>query len=325
LIDLRFGIASWPRDGGNPDEILQAGTLASNYFEPSGTSAETHSMMSMLVRAREQARLELEMQYAVERGQLQLHYQPKLTMHDGVLSSFEALLRWQRGKNLLIPPAIFVPIAERTGLITQLGSWVIEAAAAQIAQWRSEGAGNVPVAVNVSPQQFIDGNLIELLKSACRKHMIEPHFLQLEVTESCLIDDADTTTQQLQAIRQLGHPIALDDFGTGYSSLSYLRQLPLSILKIDRSFITAIDPAAGARNLAFNIIGIGKSLGLKIVAEGVSAATHWDILKQWKCEEAQGYLISQPVMASTAIELWRHGQWQERSHAFTVPTYASGS
>jgi EAL domain-containing protein (putative c-di-GMP-specific phosphodiesterase class I)/GGDEF domain-containing protein len=325
LIGLRFGIASWPRDGTSPDEILQAGSLASHYFAAVDAKPDTVPTMNTLVRAREQARLEMELQYAIERGQLQLHYQPKLGLSDGVLNGFEALLRWQRGKSLFIPPAIFIPIAERTGLISTLGTWVIETAAAQIAEWRRAGAGNVPVAINVSPQQFVNGDITGILKQVCRQQMIEPHFLQIEITESCLIDDAESATQQLLAIRELGHQIALDDFGTGYSSLSYLRQLPLDILKIDRSFITPIDPAAGSRNLAFNIIGLGRSLGLKIVAEGVSSATHWDALKQWKCDEAQGYLISQPVNAAEAISLWKQGQWDERSHTFKMPNYAARS
>src|SRR5580658_8664493 len=225
------------------------------------------TIMAAVLRAREQARHEDELHHASERRQLQLHYQPKLSIPDGRIVGFEALLRWQHEKGVFVPPAIFIPIAERTGLIAQLGDWVIERAAEQIAQWRSDGLGLVQVAVNVSPQQMVTGDVVSSIRGACTRQIIEPLFLQVELTESCLIDDAESAMKLLAEIRRLGCQIALDDFGTGYSSLSYLRRLPLDILKIDRSFISGISEHHGESSLAFSILGIGRSLGLKVIAE----------------------------------------------------------
>ncbi|HEY4973567.1 MAG TPA: GGDEF domain-containing phosphodiesterase, partial [Steroidobacteraceae bacterium] len=307
LINTRIGMASWPKDGSSPDVILKAASLACDYFSMSEADGPG-TIMAAVVRAREQARLEYELHHAIERGQLQLHYQPKLSIPDGRIVGFEALLRWQHKKGMFVPPAIFIPIAERTGLIAQLGDWVIERAAEQIAQWRTDGLGLVQVAVNVSPQQMVTGDVVASIRGACTRQIIEPLFLQVELTESCLIDDSESAMKLLAEIRRLGCQIALDDFGTGYSSLSYLRRLPLDILKIDRSFISSIGEEQGESSLAFNILGIGRSLGLKVIAEGVASAAQWDALCRWRCTEAQGYLISQPVPAAAGAAMWQHGR-----------------
>ncbi|MFI4869540.1 MAG: putative bifunctional diguanylate cyclase/phosphodiesterase [Steroidobacterales bacterium] len=322
LINTRIGMASWPKDGSSPDVILKAASLACDYFSMSECDGPG-TIMAAVVRAREQARLEYELHHAIERGQLQLHYQPKLSLADGRIVGFEALLRWQHQKGLSVPPAIFIPIAERTGLIAQLGEWVIEKAAEQIAQWRSDGLGMVQVAVNVSSQQMVTGDVVSSIRGACTRQIIEPLFLQVELTESCLIDDAESAMKLLAEIRRLGCQIALDDFGTGYSSLSYLRRLPLDILKIDRSFITGIGEQQGESSLAFNILGIGRSLGLKVIAEGVASASQWDALCRWRCAEAQGYLISQPVPASAAATMWQHGHWDGAAHKLRLSTTAA--
>ncbi|HEY3731969.1 MAG TPA: GGDEF domain-containing phosphodiesterase [Steroidobacteraceae bacterium] len=322
LINTRLGMATWPKDGSSPDVILKAASLACDYFSM-GECDGPGTLMAAVVRAREQARLEYELHRAIERGQLQLHYQPKLSLPDGRIVGFEGLLRWQHQKGMFVPPAIFIPIAERTGLIATLGDWVIENAAEQIAKWRSEGLGQVQTAVNVSPQQMVTGDVVASIRGACTRHIIEPLFLQVELTESCLIDDAETAMKLLAEIRHLGCQIALDDFGTGFSSLSYLRRLPLDILKIDRSFITAIGEERGDSNLAFNILGIGRSLGLKVIAEGVASAAQWDALCRWKCTEAQGYLISQPVNASLAGLMWQHGRWDAAAHKLRLPEAAA--
>jgi len=322
LINTRIGMATWPKDGSSPDVILKAASLACDYFSMSDDGGPG-TIMAAVVRAREQARLEYELHHAIERSQLQLHYQPKLSIPDGRIVGFEALLRWQHKKGMFVPPAIFIPIAERTGLIAQLGDWVIEKAAEQIAKWRSDGLGLVQVAVNVSPQQMVTGDVVSSIRGACTRHIIEPLFLQVELTESCLIDDAESAMKLLAEIRRLGCQIALDDFGTGYSSLSYLRRLPLDILKIDRSFITGIGEEQTESSLAFNIVGIGRSLGLKVIAEGVATAAQWDALCRWRCAEAQGYLISQPVPAAAGAAMWQHGHWDGAAHVLRVPPAAA--
>jgi EAL domain-containing protein (putative c-di-GMP-specific phosphodiesterase class I)/GGDEF domain-containing protein len=322
LITIRIGMATWPKDGSSPDVILKAASLACDYYSMSDSDGPG-TIMAAVVRAREQARLEYELHLAIERGQLQLHYQPKLSIPEGRIVGFEALLRWQHQKGQFVPPAIFIPIAERTGLIAQLGDWVIEGAAEQIARWRSDGLGTVPVAVNVSPQQMATGDVVSSIRGACTRQVIEPLFLQVELTESCLIDDAESAMKLLAEIRRLGCQIALDDFGTGYSSLSYLRRLPLDILKIDRSFISGIGEQQGESSLAFNILGIGRSLGLKVIAEGVASGPQWDALCRWRCAEAQGYLISQPVPAAAAAAMWQHGRWDGAAHKLRVPTAAA--
>ena len=319
LINIRIGMATWPQDGSSPDVILKAASLACDYFSMSECDGPG-TIMAAVVRAREQARLEYELHHAIERGQLQLHYQPKLSIPDGRIVGFEALLRWQHQKGLFVPPSIFIPIAERTGLIAQLGDWVIERAAEQIAQWRTDGLGQIQVAVNVSPQQMVTGDVVSSIRGACTRQIIEPLYLQIELTESCLIDDAESAMKLLAEIRRLGCQIALDDFGTGYSSLSYLRRLPLDILKIDRSFISGIGEEQGESSLAFNILGIGRSLGLKVIAEGVASGAQWDALCRWRCTEAQGYLISQPVPASAGAAMWQHGRWDAAAHKLRLPS-----
>ena len=317
-ISLKCGLASWPRDGSSPDELLQAANLASEYFEEGDQGSSANAAMSAVVRSREQARLESELQSALEREQFELYYQPKLCFADGSVAGFEALLRWRRSNNAYIPPTIFIPVAERTGLIVEFGKWVIKQAVAQIAAWRSTGVGHVPVAINLSPQQLVSSDIVSIIRDACEVNMVEPHFLQIEITESSFISDAESAAKLLQEIKNLGCSIALDDFGTGFSSLSYLRQLPLDVIKIDRSFTSTITADQQGHNLVTSIIGIAKSLGLKIVAEGVAAPIHWEMLSKWGCDEAQGYLISQPVPATNALDIWVNGKWDKRAYSFAM-------
>jgi EAL domain-containing protein (putative c-di-GMP-specific phosphodiesterase class I) len=169
----------------------------------------------------------------------------------------------------------------------------------------------------------VTGDVVSSIRGACTRQIIEPLFLQVELTESCLIDDAESAMKLLAEIRRLGCQIALDDFGTGYSSLSYLRRLPLDILKIDRSFISGISEHHGESSLAFSILGIGRSLGLKVIAEGVASGEQWDALCRWRCTEAQGYLISQPVPASAAAALWQHGRWDGVAHKLRLSSPAA--
>src|SRR6185295_2427220 len=212
----------------------------------------------------------------------------------GRVSGFEALLRWQRADGTLVPPADFVPLLEETGLIGAVGNWVIQAACAQVRDWRQAGFTPVPVAVNVATKQFLMGNLAVVVDQALAEFGVEPRLLEIEITESGAMEDRDKVVPALNA---RGVLVAIDDFGTGYSSLSHLAKLPVHTLKIDRSFITQMHDDANAMSLVSTIISLAHSLKLKVVAEGVESEDQSSLLRLLRCDEMQGYLFSRPLLA----------------------------
>ncbi|MDR9467580.1 EAL domain-containing protein [Marinospirillum sp.] len=250
----------------------------------------------------EQLRLEQDLRKALEQDQIQVHFQPKLNLHTGKLNSAEALARWHHPEQGAIPPSIFIPLAERTGLINQLGSAVLRASCQQAAAWYQAGY-NIQVAVNIAAQQVESGHLVEEVSILLEEFSLPSRFLQLELTESTLMEDAESATLEMQSLRARGISLAIDDFGTGYSSLSYLQHFPLDVLKIDRSFLMSDNAQTTEGTLTRAIIALGHGLGMQVVAEGVEEKEQLGALKQLGCDYAQGYVISRPIPADEFTQL----------------------
>ncbi len=292
-----LGITLFPADGAEAGELLRNADAAMYRAKEEGRNTYRYYTAQMNRLAAEKLELEGLLRHALERGELLLHYQPKLDLASGRVSGLEALLRWQRPGVGLVAPGEFIPLLEETGLIVPVGDWVVAEACRQLKAWRAEGAPTVPIAVNLSARQFREKDLAERLVHATRAHEVAPGELELEITESALMSHDADVVAALGALRAAGMRIALDDFGTGYSSLSYLKRFPIDALKIDQSFVSGVlsDPNDAA--IALSVIGIGRSLGLRVIAEGVESEAQFEFLRANRCDEAQGYLIARPAGA----------------------------
>lgn len=251
--------------------------------------------------------LETELREALDKGGMVLHYQPIVSVMHERLEGFEALVRWDHPLRGMVPPDRFIPLAEETGLIVELGKWVISEACHSLRRWRDAipGAGDLCMSVNVSIRQFAKKGLVEHVARVLKDTDIPPGSLKLEITESVIMQDADETLSELHRLKKLGVRIAIDDFGTGYSSLSYLRHMPIDDLKIDRSFISGADNPEENAQIVISIINLARSLGLSVIAEGVEDETQLERLRDLRCDKAQGYMFSKPVSAPFAEDLIR--------------------
>jgi len=243
----------------------------------------------------ERLTLESDLRHALEHGEFRLHYQAKLDLKTDRITGVEALLRWQHPTLGMVAPAQFIPLAEETGLIVPIGRWVLQTACAQCAAWRRDGLSPLPVAVNLSSRQFADANLLTDIKDVLRASGLDPRLLELEITESMMMQKPERAAQLLGAIKELGVRLAIDDFGTGYSSLAQIKRFPIDTLKIDRSFIREIMIDASDRAIPEAIIAMGKTLSLKIVAEGVETGEQQSYLRSRACDEIQGFYFSKPI------------------------------
>ncbi|WP_144289891.1 bifunctional diguanylate cyclase/phosphodiesterase [Ideonella sp. A 288] len=253
--------------------------------------------------AQQRARIERELPLAIERNELRLLFQPRVDARSGVMESVEALVRWQHPTRGLCPPSEFISVAEDCGLIEPLGLWVIEAACAQLREWRDQGIHGLRVAVNLSAHQIESDRIEGDLVAALARHRLAPADLELEITESVFVGDSTPTVLRLDRLRRRGLVIALDDFGTGYSSMSYLRRLPVDILKIDRSFVTDLGRDPAARAVTHAIVALASSLGLRTVAEGVETETQRQALCDLGVDELQGYLFGRPLEPARVVAL----------------------
>lgn len=242
----------------------------------------------------EQLKLEQDLRKALERREIQVYFQPKLELSSGKIIAAEALARWHHPEQGNIPPSVFVPLAERTGLINQLGTLVLDISCAQAALWHQQGH-SIQVAVNIAAQQVEGGQLVVQVDQFLEQYKLPARLLELELTESTLMEDAEASITEMQRLRARGVSLAIDDFGTGYSSLSYLQRFPLNVLKIDRSFLISENGHQNQGTLTRAIIALGHGLGMKVVAEGVEEQEQLDELKQLGCDYAQGYIISRPI------------------------------
>jgi diguanylate cyclase (GGDEF)-like protein/PAS domain S-box-containing protein len=294
VIGVSIGISLAPEDGKNPDELLKKADLALYRAKEDGRGTYRFFETGMDARAQARRLLELDLRAALKRGEFEVYYQPIRDVAKDVVVAFEALVRWNHALRGMISPVNFIPLAEETGLIVPLGDWVLRQACMDAAQWSQD----VGVAVNLSPVQFKNLNLVSSVKEALRASGLPAERLELEITESVLLQNSEATLSVLHELRSFGVRISLDDFGTGYSSLSYLRSFPFDKIKIDRSFVSELATREDSMAIVRAVTGLGKSLGIVTTAEGVETDAQFELLRQEGCTQAQGYLFSRPRPAA---------------------------
>lgn len=309
-VSASIGVAMFPQDGGTIDALLQCADLAMCEAKSSGRGLFRFFSSDMNRLAQDRLSLENALREALKEGALHLHYQPQVEVDSGRLYGVEALARWSHPKWGDISPVRFIPLAEECGLIMDLGHWALGEACRQLAQWRSQGWEVPCVAVNLSPSNFHHFDLPAVIADILQRNALAPTDLTLELTESILLDTNPRTMQTIEQVRAMGVRLSMDDFGTGYSSLSYLRRLPVSELKLDRSFVADLESDEAARALSRAILEIGKSLGLTVVAEGVETQGQITMLRAQGYPVAQGYWFSHPL-APQAFEAWLHDKTVE--------------
>ncbi|MDC8759652.1 EAL domain-containing protein [Janthinobacterium fluminis] len=301
------GIAMYPDDATEPETLIKYANTAMARAKQAGRDGYRFFTAGMNVQVLARLDLELALRRALEHGEFVLYYQPKVDLRSGRLSGAEALLRWRRPGYGLVSPAEFVPLLEDTGLIVRAGGWIIDEACRQIAAWRAAGVGAVHVAVNVSSRQFAEGDVEGEVRLALARHEVPAGLLELELTESALMANAERTIAVLGNLKRIGVKIAIDDFGTGYSSLSYLQRFPIDKLKIDIAFVRNITTNPNDAAIALAIISMAHSLKLGVIAEGVEARPQLEYLRRNRCDEIQGYYFSRPLPAEAMAELVEAG------------------
>ena len=297
-ITCSAGISLHPQDGPDVQTLLKNADAAMYRAKSQGRNTFQFFTAEMNELANERLSLEQSLRRALERDELLLHYQPRIDVRTGRVEAVEALLRWRHPERGIVMPDRFVPLAEETGLIVPIGEWVLRNAGRQAAAWRRAGHPPVVVSVNLSARQLWVGGLVRVVKEVMEENALDGR-LELELTESMVMHDTENVIATLQALRAIGARLSVDDFGTGYSSLSYLRRLPLTVLKIDGSFVRDIQATGGPDDgiIARAIISLGQALRLRVVAEGVETQAQLDFLKAYGCDEVQGYYHSRPMSA----------------------------
>ena len=296
-IDASIGIAVYPDDAANSDDLLRCADLAMYRAKDTGRGRFVFFTKEMNDEITKRHEIEADLRRAVLDEEFVIHYQPKINLEDGSVVGMEALVRWEHPEKGLIPPFEFIPIAEETGIINPLGEWVLKTACVQTKKWRDIGFSQLKVAVNLSIRQFQDPNLMNMVKSILDQSGLSPDGLELEITESHLMEDVDKVKKIIQEFSDIGLSVSVDDFGTGYSSLSYLKHLSLESLKIDRSFVRDLHENRDDQLIVSAIISLAKNLKLSVVAEGVEHEAQLDFLKKKGCDMVQGYYFSKPVPA----------------------------
>lgn len=297
VVTPSIGIAMYPHDGSNGEELLMNADSA--MYRAKAVGRNNFKFYSETMRTKSLHRLDLEnlIREAIEEQQFELYFQPKVNAQTFRLVGAEALLRWHHPERGTIAPDDFIPIAEETGLIVPLGQWVLNEACRQVAAWSESPIGRVPVSVNISSHQFRDSGLVSDVLSAIANAGIKTTDIELEITESVLLQDVDRTLIELKALKEAGVSLSIDDFGTGYSSLSYLKRFPIDTIKIDRSFVKDLHEDADDAAICAAILAMSKQLGLNVVAEGVETREQLEFLRRHNCDHIQGYICSKPLPA----------------------------
>ncbi|MBK5274109.1 MAG: EAL domain-containing protein [Desulfuromonadales bacterium] len=303
VITCSIGISISPRDGEEVQTLLKNADLAMYQAKEQGRNQVRFYTGEMNARSLSRMAMEKYLRRALERNELFLCYQPKVSLRSGQITGMEALVRWQSPELGLISPASFIPLAEETGLIEPIGEWVLETACRQNRKWQDAGLPAIAVAVNLSACQFRQQHLVQVVERILRESGLEPRYLELEITESLVMQNLDRATTILNELKALGTTLSMDDFGTGYSSLSYLKRFPFTTLKIDQSFVRDITSEPDSAAISKTIIAMAHNLRLKVIAEGVETAGQLNYLRLHKCDEMQGYLYSRPVIAEEFGEL----------------------
>ncbi|MFZ1431383.1 MAG: EAL domain-containing protein, partial [Geminicoccaceae bacterium] len=294
VVGTSVGIAVFPDDGSTADELRANADVALYSAKSSGRARMAFYRPELTQEVRTRGALRRELARGIQDGELELHYQPKISSTDGTVAGLEALLRWQHPHRGLLAPGLFVPLAEETGLIESLGDWVLADACAQIGRWQAIGITPPRIAINLSAAQLRHGAVASRLRGLIEEVDIPPALLELELTESVLLDDDPRVHRELEELRRLGVAIALDDFGTGYSSLSYLHRLHLRTVKIDRSLISQFGDHR-AETICAHVVRLAHDLGLVVVAEGIETWRHAEIARSIGFDELQGYWFARPA------------------------------
>ncbi|BBB70060.1 hypothetical protein UNDYM_5807 [Undibacterium sp. YM2] len=301
------GLALYPDDGQDAETLFRHAEVA---LKNAKTSGERYLFYAPLMNAALAAKmtLESELRTALNSNQFVMHFQPRVDLVSGHIVSAEALIRWQHPERGLIYPGDFIPVAEDTGLIVQIGEWAIKAVCEQQAAWREQKIDIVPVAVNLSAVQFKNGKILDIIQDAINSHGLEQHHIEFELTESVVMGNPEEAAQTLKAIKTMGMQLSLDDFGTGYSSLAYLKRFPFDFVKIDRAFIIDVTNNPGDAAITTAVIAMAHSLNLRVVAEGVETEGQLQLLRRLRCDEIQGYYFSRPVPADAFATMLREGK-----------------
>ena len=298
-ITVSIGISIYPQDGQDVETLIKSADTAMYHAKENGRNNYQFFKQDMNARVVERQSLEAGLRRALERQEFVLHYQPKINLRTGAITGAEALIRWQHPERGLVLPAQFVPIAEDCGLIVPIGQWVVDEACRQSRAWLNAGTQPVPMAVNISAVEFRRKGFVDGVLASLKRTRLDPSTLELELTESVLMHDAESSADTLHELKAVGVQLAVDDFGTGYSSLSYLRRFPIDALKIDQSFVHDINTEPGDGTIVTAVISMARGLKLRVVAEGVETPAQLAFLQGQQCAEGQGFHFSKPV---TAVE-----------------------
>jgi diguanylate cyclase (GGDEF)-like protein/PAS domain S-box-containing protein len=292
------GISLFPNDGADGETLLKHADTAMYRAKAAGHAAFQFFSAEMNVNLTHRLAMEASLRRALERGEFELHYQPRIGLHSGAMEGVEALIRWRSADLGLVPPAQFIPVAEETGLIVPIGEWVLRTACARMQEWQRKGAPPISISVNLSPRQFKRPQVVQDIAGALRESGLSAQLLEIEVTESMMMESGEDFVARLHAIKNLGVSISIDDFGTGYSNLNYLKRFPVDRLKIDRSFVREITSDGDDAAIVRAIVQLGHSLDLQVTAEGVETNEQLEFLRACQCDQAQGFLFSRPMLAA---------------------------
>jgi diguanylate cyclase (GGDEF)-like protein len=297
-ITVSAGVAIYPDDGTDVVELMKCADVALYHAKQSGRSQYKFHAAGMNARALEMVLMDRELRQALEERQFLLHYQPQIDIHTRRITGAEALIRWRHPKRGMVSPAQFIPVAEERGLITRIGEWVLEETCRQNKEWQAAGLPPIALAVNLSALQFQQKDLSAEVRRILRDYGPPPMYLELELTESAVMRDAEKTIATMRELKEIGVQLALDDFGTGFSSLSQLKLFPFDKLKIDQSFVRGLADGPDDLAIVTAIIAMAKALKMKVIAEGVETQAQWDILRALGCHEIQGYFVARPMPAA---------------------------
>jgi diguanylate cyclase (GGDEF)-like protein len=302
-ISTSIGIALFPNDGTNADDLMKNADIAMYHAKKSGRNNYQYFSQTLNDELLNKLKIESKLRHAVENNELEVYYQPQMSLGSGEIEGAECLLRWRDEELGMIPPDVFIPIAEEYGLIIEITEWLIRDICIRAQQWRKQYKHSITLAINISAVHFCGNDLKGLINRTIHATGYDPEYLEIELTETSILQDPDLAIETLQQIQSMGLQTSLDDFGTGYSSLNYLMQLPLDKLKIDRSFIVNMDRGKKGTAIVSAIIAMAHGLGLKVIAEGVEDGNHIQLLRKMKCDIVQGYYIARPMPAADFEQL----------------------
>jgi diguanylate cyclase (GGDEF)-like protein len=294
-VTASVGISLYPEDGDDVDSLMQTADIAMYQAKGKGNGICRFYSADMNVNARESLLLENQLRDALKKKQLLLYYQPQFELKTGRLIGFEALIRWNHPDLGLVSPLDFIPLAEESGLIVPIGEWLLHTAGKQVKKIQEQWKLPLVMAVNISPRQFLHPSLVQTVAEVLYRTKLKPRFLELEITESMVMGNVDQAISKMNEFNKMGVQLAIDDFGTGYSSLEYLKKFPISKLKIDQTFVRGLGSDANDAAIVNSVIALGKSMNLKVIAEGVETVEQLDFLKKEGCDQGQGYLFSKPL------------------------------